>query len=779
MPGRRFRFRGRVQGVGFRPSAWRLAQQQGLRGQVYNDRAGATVELWGPEAALDAFPAELNAALPEAAHVESITTEPLPGAGPAAFRIVPSALEGSGLQVLPDLASCPDCLREVQDASNRRFRYALTNCTQCGPRYSILHDVPYDRSRTSMATFPLCPACAQEFADPADRRFHAQPIACPQCGPSLTLEVWNAPTHALPDDPLDATAALLRQGAIVALKGIGGFHLACDAQQPDVVERLRTRKHRPHKPFALMAKDEATLRRFAQVSAEEAAWLKHPAAPIVLLDPLPASPLPEGLAPGQSTLGGMLPYTPLHHLLLQTAPEVLVMTSANRSGAPQCMDEAEVREQLNHVADALLGHNRPIVHRCDDSVLRVLPSGPQVLRRARGLAPDARPLPPGFANTPPLLACGADLKSTFCLVQEGQAMLAPHIGDLHEFRTLQAYQTLIAHFLQLHSLRPTQVVTDLHPDYASTRFGEAWATEQGLPTLGVQHHHAHLAACLGEHGLPRDTPPVWALLLDGLGFGTDGTFWGGELGWGTYQHLERVGRLQPLPLIGGNQAMREPWRNTLAHLDACFGWEALQQQFPDLLLVRHLQTKPVTTLTALARNSPRSSSCGRWFDAVAAALGLGPDRLTFEGQAAQLLEAQVDLTLPTRYPFHWRSDPTSGLLELDPRPFWEALLQDLRHGTPLPAMATAFHRGLAEAWVSGLRKAQALHPSIRTNTVALAGGVFQNRTLLTLLENALQQSGFEVLRPQQIPPNDGGIAFGQALIAAARSTASTSSSQRN
>ncbi len=774
MLGRRFHFRGRVQGVGFRPSVWRVAQHHRLTGRVYNDRAGATVELWGSPSVLEAFPHELLAELPSVAQLESWTSEPLCGEPPEAFTIAASALRGTGPQVLPDLATCADCQQELQNAQDRRFRYALTNCTQCGPRYTILHAVPYDRSRTSMAAFPLCGTCATEYANPADRRFHAQPIACPECGPTVHLEVWNPPALVLPEDPLTAAAQLLRQGHIVAVKGLGGFHLACDAQQPEVVDRLRTRKHRPDKPFALMAKDLATLQKFSLAPPAAQAWLRHPAAPIVLLDRRPDASLPDSLAPGHTTLGWMLPYTPLHHLLFAQGPEVLVLTSANPPGAPQCLEEEEVRTQLGHVADALLGHTRPIVNRCDDSVLRVLPSGPQMLRRARGFAPEAFPLPPGFTEAPPLLACGADLKNTFCLLQGGQAVLSPHLGDLHEFRTHQAYQNLIQRFLEMYDTRPERVVTDQHPDYASTRFGENWAREHTVPLLQVQHHHAHLAACLGEHQVPRDAPPVWGWLLDGLGLGDDGTFWGGELFYGNYQQFERIGRLKPIPLLGGNQAMREPWRNTVAHLDQSLGLEVLFQEFPDLPLTRRLQQKPWPTLQALASQSPRSSSGGRLFDAVAGALGLGPEQITFEGQAALLLEAQVDLTLPHTYPFAWELESASGLLELNPRPFWKALLRDLQQKAPLPQLATGFHRGLAQALVEGLQQAQQSHPSIRTNTVALAGGVFQNKRLLTLLETQLQQAGFQVLRPQQVPAHDGGLALGQALIAAARTLDSLS-----
>jgi hydrogenase maturation protein HypF len=739
------RVRGQVQGVGFRPFVWALARRLGLAGEVLNDAEGVLARVAGPAAAVDAFVAALAAEAPPLARVDAVARAALDPAGlPEPFVIAPSAPGAARTPVTPDAATCPDCRAEIAEPAARRFGYAFTNCTRCGPRYTIVERVPYDRAATTMRGFPMCEACAAEYADPADRRFHAQPIACPACGPRLWLERGAAREDA---EPIRAAAALLRAGMIVAVKGLGGFHLAVDARDEAAVARLRARKRRPSKPFALMAADLAAVRAHARASDAEAALLSGPEAPIVLLEAAGA-PLAPSVAPGQWALGWMLPSTPLHHLLLGAFGGPLVMTSGNLSGEPQAVENAEARAKLAAFADAFLMHDRPIARRLDDSVARVAAGRARLIRRARGHAPATRPLPEGFAAAPPALAYGGELKAALCLTREGRWLLSHHLGDLDDALTHAEFLTAEADGAALFDHAPARLACDLHPDWRATRRAEARAAAEGLPLARVQHHHAHVAAAMAEALWPADGPPVVGVALDGLGWGPDGTVWGGEILLCRYDRFERLARLAPAPLPGGGAAQAEPWRNLWARLVAA-GID------PAPLL----PGRPLATLAAMVArrvNAPLSSSAGRLFDAVACAAGLAPDRLSHEGEAAMALETAARRApegFGRPYAFADRGDL------IDPAPIWADLLADRAD----PGLVAArFHAGLAAA-VADRARAEARRRG--AGAVALTGGVFQNVALLGLCLDRLD--GLTVLVPAEAPANDGGLALGQAAVALA------------
>ncbi len=771
MRGEAIRVTGIVQGVGLRPFVWRLANACGLAGQVWNDAEGVLIHAWGEAGPLEAFVRRLRAEPPPLASIEAIVRTPLPGerVTDAQFRIVDSRAGEVRTGVSADAATCADCLREVLDPANRRYRYPFTNCTHCGPRLSIVRAIPYDRANTSMAAFALCPRCRAEYEDPADRRFHAQPNACPDCGPQAWLE--DAAGERLPlaagEDAVAATARLLRDGHIVAIKGIGGFHLACDAGNAAAVARLRQRKRRPHKALALMARDLAMVARHAALDDGEAALLRGRAAPIVVLRRA-GEALAEAVAPGQDGLGFMLPYTPLHHLLMRDLPRPLVMTSGNRSDEPQVVDNHEARQRLAAIADYLLLHDRDIVNRLDDSVLRLAAGRPRLLRRARGHAPRPLSLPPGFEAADGLLAMGAELKNSFCLLKQGRAILSPHIGDLEDALTLADYRDKLRLYRRLFDFSPTVIVVDGHPDYLSTRLGRAMAAEEGARVVAVQHHHAHIAACLADNGWPVEAGRVLGVALDGLGLGEDGSLWGGEFLLADYRGFERLAHFLPVPLPGGAQAMREPWRNTYSQLCSTLGWQRVCEEYGDLAPIRHLAGRPLDTLgRMMARgiNSPMSSSCGRLFDAVAAALGLCREAVSYEGQAAMELEALAGAEFQGQaahaYPFAF-TDRAVGVLGWGP--LWRALLADLRAGVPSACIAARFHQGLARAVADTARLLCERHG---LDSVALGGGVFQNRLLLEGVSERLRAADLRVLSPARVPANDGGLALGQAVIAAA------------
>lgn len=762
------RVRGLVQGVGFRPSVWRLARACALGGEVRNDGDGVLIRAWGPADSLRGFLERLPREAPPLSRIDSIEVSPLAEA-PASgdFVIVESAGGAVRTGVVPDAATCPACLAEVLDPADRRHRYPFANCTHCGPRLSIVRAIPYDRANTSMAAFPLCEECAAEYRDPADRRFHAQPNACAACGPRLWLERadgWSAPQ----DDPIEAARALIAEGAIVAVKGIGGFHLACDAASETAVARLRQRKRRYGKPFALLARDLAMVRDYARVSEAEAALLGSVAAPIVVLDRREgAPPLAAGIAPGQNGLGFMLPYSPLHHLLTRELPGPIVLTSGNRSDEPQASDNGDARERLAGIADAWLLHDREIVNRLDDSVARVVAGAPRLLRRARGYAPAPLPLPPGFEAAPAVLAMGGELKNSFCLLKDGQAILSPHIGDLEDPLTHEDYRRSLALYRQLFAFRPELVAVDGHPEYHATLWGQQLASEEAVPVVEVQHHHAHLAACLAEHGVPQDARPVLGVLLDGLGYGADGELWGGEFLLGGYAGFARLARFAPVALLGGEQAMREPWRNGYAQLRQFLGWEAVERRWPELPFVRFLGEKPRATLDRMiARgvNAPPASSAGRLFDAAAAALGLCRAAASFEGQAAIELEALAEAAPEERGAYGFE------ILEGEPltlgwAPLWRGLLDDLAAAVPSARIAARFHNGVIAAVVE---TAGRLAAGRGVESLVLSGGVFQNRILLAGVTAGLEARGFRVLSPRDLPANDGGLSLGQACVAAAR-----------
>ena len=703
-----------MQGVGFRPFVYGLALRHELAGFVLNDGDGVLIEAQGPAAALDELVAAIEHEAPSLAQVQSVTSTVVPLGDETGFAIAASSAGGPASALLPaDIATCDDCLAELYDPRDRRYRYPFVNCTQCGPRFTIVRSVPYDRPNTTMAGFPLCTDCRLEYEDPADRRFHAEPIACPVCGPRLSM-------------PLEDAVALLRQGAILAVKGLGGYHLACAATDEEAVARLRARKQREDKPFAVMTSSPDDL---ALLEAEERELLWSRERPIVLVHGRDGS-VAASVAPGTSDLGLMLPYTPLHHLLLGDLGGPLVMTSGNRSDEPIAYEDGEARERLAKIADAFLAHDRPIHRRCEDSVVR----SQFPLRRSRGLAPAAIPLPHGATRT--IVATGAELKSTFCVVRGAEAFLSPHLGDLETEAAYHAFRTDLDLYLAMLDVEPTLIAHDLHPGYLSTSWALARAEERDVELVGVQHHHAHAAACLAEHGV---TQPALALVFDGTGFGPDGTLWGGELLRCDLGSYDRVAHLAPVPLPGGEAAIREPWRMAAAYLELAgrpVRWEHWD-------LVR----------SSLQVNAPLSSGMGRLFDAVAAVLGLR-DRVTYEGQAAIELEQLAAGVGAAPYPCRVEHGVIHGV-DLVATAF-----DDLDAGRSRPEIAAAFQEGVAYAAAAACLEADA------PRTVVLSGGTFQNVRLLASTRRELEHHGFTVLSHRLVPPNDGGVSYGQAAVAA-------------
>jgi len=765
--GRRIWVSGRVQGVGFRPFVWRLAQQHRLTGHVFNDAAGVVIEAWGDEERLDHFIQALPAQAPAPAEITALQVELLAGnPTPAAeFTILPSRGGAMSTHLVADLATCPDCQREIFDSNDRRYHYPFTNCSHCGPRFSILRHAPYDRINTTMAAFAMCDACTAEYQDSANRRFHAQPTACPACGPQLWLE--GATGQRIAGDAIHRVAALLGQGKIIAIKGLGGFHLACDARNARAVEQLRQRKHRPDKPFALMATDLAMIGRYAHLTPKAAELLQSSAAPIVLLTRA-GEPLAEALAPGQNRLGLVLPYTPLHHVLMAELDHPIVLTSGNPNGEPHVIDNQAARDKLGDIADYLLLHDREIIHRLDDSVASVEDETPQVIRRARGYAPQPIKLPAGFANTPQILAMGSELKSTFCLIKNGEAILSPHLGDLESAAHYREYRATLERYLKLFDFAPQAIALDSHPGYHASQLGRQLAEQWSIPLIEVQHHHAHITAVMAEHQLPFDNKPGLGIALDGLGLGSDGQLWGGEFLLADYRDFKRLAHFQPVPLPGGALAMQQPWRNAVAQLHQTFGWPQICAQYPELEWLRAInQRQPVgQLLTMMERgiNAPLASSCGRLFDAVAAVLNLHRDRISFEGQAAialQQLAEQGMAEVVGGYPVSMIKQ--NGVTQLVWQPMWQALLNDLKANKPAAHIAARFHLGLADAFAECASKLCAQHT---IDTVVLGGGVMQNHLLRQLLEQRLGQSGLQVLGSQTIPANDGGVALGQGVVGA-------------
>jgi hydrogenase maturation protein HypF len=774
--GRRIELRGIVQGVGLRPQVLRLARAHGITGTVHNAGTAAVVEAFGPPAALRDFEARLRGLNRGGLRIDSLQSVALavPAEPPAVFEIAASASAAPGLGIAPDGASCAACVAETLDPFSRRYRYPFTACTDCGPRLSIFQQAPYDRAHTAMAPFPLCTDCAREYADPDDRRFHAQATACHACGPQATLRRLDGRAFSLDAltslDDIDAATTLIGKGEVLLIKGLGGYQLACDATSARAVARLRSLKQREAKPFALMVRDLDMLRTWCLVDDGAEAALTSAAAPIVLL-PRSDAALADGVAPGLATLGVMLPSTALHHLLMRRRRAPIVLTSGNLRDEPQAITLADAAARLGSQVSWVLDHDRAIERRVDDSVGRVIAGAFRVMRRARGYAPAPLPLPPGFDASVKVLALGGDLKNTFALLRDGSGLLSQHIGDLHDAACLADQQRALADYQRFYDFEPDLVACDAHPGYASTQIAQQRFASR---RVSVGHHHAHIAACLGEHGWPLDGGPVLGIALDGLGLGDDGQLWGGEFLLADYRQCRRIGTFKPVALIGGDLAAREPWRCTYAQLMAEMGWPRFAMNYDELELFRCLQAKPRALLDGLLADrtlAPPASSAGRLFDAVAGAIGLCRERVAYEGEAAMRLEALItadDLAEDSEldYPFATpRLDKGKGLPYIEPLAMWQALLGDLVLQTPPARIAARFHRGLAAVIV---RFAAQLAEAHALKTVALGGGVFQNRVLTELVLRGLATAGLTALLPRQVPVNDGGLAWGQALVALAR-----------
>lgn len=807
--GARITIRGIVQGVGFRPFVYGLAERCGVRGSVRNDSLGVEIAAFGEADALDAFVAGIREDHPPAARLYELRVEPIPFEARDAFVIEPSeVLDERFVPLSPDLATCADCLRELFDPNDRRYRYPFINCTNCGPRFTIIRDIPYDRPKTTMDVFPMCPDCEREYHDPRDRRFHTQPNACPVCGPRVTLLDENGRDTGC-DDPVRAAIDLLLAGKVVAVKGLGGYHLACDATSDAAVGALRSRKWREDKPFAVMMRSLDEIDRSCVLDETARELLTSVRTPIVLLDkrsapidktggrgrPALQAPevrlLSEQVAPMQQRWGVMLPYTPVHHLLMDGVQRPLVMTSGNVSDEPIAFRNDDALERLHGIADAFLVHNREIRTRCDDSVTTVFRGRPYILRRSRGHVPEPLILP--VAAPKHLLAVGAELKNTFCLVRENMYFVSHHIGDLENVETLAAFEDSLAHMKQLLYVEPEVVVYDLHPDYLATKYA---LSLQGVEKIGIQHHHAQVLSCVAD-AAARDaagderslvdaesltSERVIGVAFDGLGYGDDGHIWGGEFLVFDALGYRRVGHLDEVPMPGGTKAILEPWRMAVAHLRAAFGdcVPALGIPLTETLDVAEYEV--LVQMIEKSVNSPPTSSMGRLFDAVSAVAQAtacddeaggfvqatrsvaGVRRaIHYEGQAAIELEYYTDPAVEGAYPFDIEAI-ADGRLIVSAAPLFGALVKDLERGEPVAVLSTRFHNGVAEMIVAVCER---IRDAEGVSTVALSGGVFQNRYLLTRAVELLEQAGFRVLVHSRVPANDGGIALGQALHAAA------------
>lgn len=793
--------KGIVQGVGFRPFVYGLASQLMLKGWVRNTSAGVDIQVDGPPDAIASFLESLSNNAPPLSRIDALQVENCAPQGFSIFEIIHSKPTPDAFQpISPDVCICPDCLREMLDPNDRRYLYPFINCTNCGPRFTIIQDIPYDRPNTTMSGFPMCKECSGEYAEPTNRRFHAQPVACHTCGPQIWLEYTGENPVSEKEfnrkrskSDLVQTQRLLQDGKIIAIKGLGGFHLACDAQNTEAVEELRQRKLRVDKPFAVMMPDIDTINQHCQLSENERTLLESRQRPIVILNRLPSSTITEMVAPGQSTIGVMLPYTPLHYLLFTdlqsgdgTDPaQVLVMTSGNLSEEPIATDNDEARQRLASLADAFLMHNRPIRTRCDDSVIRSIglnvPEestngrvGKQVpfypLRRSRGYAPDAINLP---WEMPEILAAGAELKNTFCLTKQGYAFISHHIGDLENYETLCAFEDGVAHYERLFRVHPSIIAYDLHPNYLASRYALQRAERDSLPACGVQHHHAHVAACMAEHHLAADRRVI-GVSFDGTGYGEDGCIWGGEFLICRYDSYTRPFHLRYTPLPGGDKAIREPWRMALSWMTtAGIPWD---ESLPPLRYQVKNTANSRQRLDVLWRqiesglNAPQTSSIGRLFDAVAAIIGI-KQVVNFEAQAAIELEALASEDETGAYLF--AIDPGSMSVDgtetttgvFDPTPVFSSILEDMKRGISRELIASRFHNGLVQLV---LRICSDLRAETGVEDVALSGGVWQNMRLLHGTFKLLNDAGFKVLVHRQVPANDGGISLGQAVVAASR-----------
>lgn len=749
--GARVHIKGVVQGVGFRPFVFGLAGRLGLVGWVRNTSSGVDIEVDGSQMALESFHRALAEEAPPLARIDQIEFEEKQPGGFTVFAIADSQAVAGGFQpVSPDVSICRDCQRELFDPTDRRYRYPFINCTNCGPRFTIIEDMPYDRRKTTMAPFAMCSDCAADYEDPTDRRYHAQPVACPVCGPQIWLECGGE-RLAEREDALQTVRGMLQQGKIVAVKGLGGFHLACDATNNSAVDELRRRKLRVDKPFALMAASTTVVEQHCHLDDDSRALLESRERPIVILPCRDRSTIATGVAPGQTTLGMMLPYTPLHALLLEPGdgiPRVLVMTSGNLSEEPIATQNDQARRSLAGLADAFLMHDRHIRTRCDDSVYRIFNGQSYPLRRARGYAPFPVRLP---CETFPVLAVGGELKNTFCFTRGEYAFVSQHIGDLDNYETLQSFEEATAHFEGLFRVQPRAIAYDMHPDYISTRYAMKRAQEEGLLAVGVQHHHGHIAACMAEHRLSGERPVI-GVAFDGTGYGEDGAIWGGEFMLADYQGYRRLFHLAYVPLVGGEAAVHEPWRVALAWLK--HAGQSWGDDLPPIgaapdgsraILLRQLE---------LGLNSPMTSSMGRLFDAVSSLAG-GRQSVNYEAQAAIEFEACIDSGESGRYAFDVRDQV------IDPSQTIKGIVADIRHGVSRGRISARFHNTIAEIVFEVCQRIRGDH---HVSQVALSGGVWQNVALLARTVRLLDRSGFTVYVHHQVPTNDGGLALGQAVV---------------
>ncbi len=735
---------GIVQGVGFRPFVYNSALRLGLSGNVANTSDGVLIEIEGPTAQLNRFLQLLTEEAPPLAVITKIESKTIIPTGATGFAILHSESESKTTTLIsPDVAVCADCLAELFDPDDRRYKYPFINCTNCGPRYTIIEDIPYDRPFTSMRHFTMCPACQSEYDDPANRRFHAQPNACPACGPRVTL-FDKTQTIIDTDDPIKATSDLLKKGYIVAIKGLGGFHLAADATNAKAVATLRERKGREEKPFAVMAPDIQKIEEFCEATPEEIQTLQSPQAPIVLMKKRENGKLADSIAPGNDRLGVMLPYTPLHHILLRYGFEALVMTSANYSEEPICIENEEAFRRLNRIADYFLTHDRDIYLRSDDSVIIYLGGKLRQIRRSRGYVPQ-----PIFVRSegPPILAVGGELKNTVCLLKGNQAIMSQHIGDLENLEAFNFFRQTIQHLQRIFDTQPELIAHDLHPEYLSTK----WATDQNeTPGMAVQHHHAHLAACLAEN---HRSGPAIGLIMDGTGYGADGTIWGGEVLIGDYSGFHRFGHFEPAPLPGGNAAIKAPWRTAVSYLYRTFG-----KQLPDLPFLHEHNPSLIIEMIEKGVNSPLTSSCGRLFDAIAVIAG-GRQTIHYEAQSAiEFMQQCQNLSMR---PFDYILDRKQGHWEILIAPIVRSVVRAYRNGESIRKLSGRFHKTLIEIFteISLLARRET-----GISEVALSGGVFQNQVLFENLVPKLERQGFRVLVHSRTPTNDGGIALGQAMI---------------
>ncbi|MEE8077205.1 MAG: carbamoyltransferase HypF [Candidatus Binatia bacterium] len=751
--------KGIVQGVGFRPFIYNLARSLRLKGYVLNSSEGVVIDVESQDAAMESFVRAIEENPPPLAKIEQISTRTLPTVGYDSFLIRESLpQEGKFVLVSPDIATCPKCLSELMDRADRRYGYPFTNCTNCGPRYTIIQDIPYDRAKTTMTKFMMCPPCQREYEDPSDRRFHAQPNACPQCGPSLRLlassstesiDSWPSDSRHPSVAPLQDVRSLLKLGKIVAIKGLGGFHLACDAENNSAVKRLRNRKRKSDKPFALMSREIASIERYCEVSETERKILEDPQKPIVLLRKLKVNRISKHVAPGNNYLGVMLPYTPLHYLLFGDFLTTLVMTSGNLSEEPIVTSNEDALETLSKIADYFLFHNRDIYMRVDDSVVRAYEERERVIRSSRGFAP--HPIDMG-RELPEILACGAELKNTFCLTKGRYAILSQHIGDLANYETLFFFEETLKNLKKLFRVEPKIVAYDLHPEYLSTKFA---LQQSGVKLVGVQHHHAHIAACMAENHLREK---VIGIAFDGTGYGTDGQIWGGEFLVADFGGFERRGQFRYLPLPGGDSAIREPYRMAVSYLYDTFGPE-----FRDLgiELLERISGKRIEIIVKMIErriNTVLTSSCGRLFDAVSSLIGV-MDEINYEAQAAIELEMVADSAVDELYPYEILN---TDLLVIDCRTMIKGIIDDLRGKVGKGVISAKFHNALASMILDMCKKIRA---SVKIDKVCLSGGCFQNIYLLDKTLNGLRRNGFEVFIHEKVPPNDGGISLGQAIIA--------------